>query len=162
MSLEKSAVRFVEYEWNHYNTILILLVMLLTIEAWLTGYLEILLNSLGNYGYFGGLAAGFLFTYGITTPFAMASFIVLADSLDIWTLTLAGTIGGLFSEYLIYRFAQNEADKTLKMCKKKGLKLPKINSKILKIISPLVAGVIIASPLPDEFAAVLLERKDTG
>jgi hypothetical protein len=83
MGLEKRAVRFVEYEWNHYNTILILLVLLLTIEAWLTGYLEILLNSLGNYGYFGGLVAGFLFTYGITTPFAMASFIVLADSLDI-------------------------------------------------------------------------------
>jgi hypothetical protein len=36
------------------------------------------------------------------------------------------------------------------------LKIPKIRYNFLKKISPLIAGFIIASPLPDELAAVLL------
>jgi len=151
----KNEVNLIEYEWKHYKTILIVLVILLTLQSFLTGSLQQFFNSLGSYGYLGGLVAGFLFTYGITTPFAIAILFVLAENLNIWILTLIGTLGGLISEYFIYKFAINEAGKSIKIYKNKKIKLPEIKSKFLKKISPLIAGLIIATPIPDEFIAVL-------
>ena len=151
----KNEVKLIEYEWKHYKTILIILVILLTLETFLDGSLQNFLKGLATYGYLGGFVAGFLFTYGITTPFAIAMLFILAESLNIWILTLIGTLGGLISEYFIYKFAINEAGKKIKIFGSKKIKLPEIKSKFLKKISPLIAGLIIASPIPDEFAAVL-------
>ena len=151
----KNEEKFVKYEWKHYKAILIVLVVLLTVESYLSGSLELFLKNLGSYGYLSGLISGFLFTYGITTPFAIASFLILAESLNIWILTILGSLGGLLSEYLIYDFARKEASKTIKVYKNRKIRLPEIKSGLLKKLSPLIAGFIIATPIPDEFAAVL-------
>lgn len=151
----KSEEKLIKYEWKHYKTILTILVILLTLKTFLDGSLEIFLKSLATYGYLGGFIAGFLFTYGITTPFAIAALFILAENLNIWILTLVGTFGGLIGEYFIYKFALNEAGKSIKIYKNKRIKLPEIKSKFLKKISPLIAGLIIATPIPDEFVAVL-------
>jgi len=151
----KNEVKLIEYEWKHYNTILIILVILLTLETFLNGSLEIFLRSLSTYGYLGGFISGFLFTYGITTPFAIATLFILAENLNIWILTLIGTLGGLIGEYFIYESVKKEAGKSIKIYKNKKIKLPEIKSKFLKKISPLIAGLIIATPIPDEFIAVL-------
>jgi len=116
----------------------------------MTGYLEYFLGSLGNYGYLGGLISGFLYTFGVSTPFAVASFFILAESLNMWLLIILGSLGGLVSEYIIYKLAKCETEK---VCKKRKIKL-KINSN-LKKLSFLIAGLIIATPIPDEFVAVL-------
>lgn len=58
----KNEVKLVEYEWKHYKTILIVLVILLTLQSFLTGSLQQFFDSLGSYGYLGGFVAGFLFT----------------------------------------------------------------------------------------------------
>ena len=67
---EKKAIKFVKreekliiYEWNHYKLALIIIVILLTLESYLTGSLEKFLLSLGNYEYLGALLAGFFYTY---------------------------------------------------------------------------------------------------
>lgn len=152
---EKEAIRTVEYEWKHYKIILVILVAVLTIESYLTGYLVLFLESLGNYEYFGGFISGFLYTFGITTPFAIASFLILAEDLNIWILTILGSFGGLLGDCLIYDFAKKEARKTIRISKDRKIKLPQIKSDFIKKLSPLIAGFIIASPIPDEFAAVL-------
>jgi len=152
---EKEAIRTVEYEWKHYKIILIILIAVLTTESYLTGYLPLFLDGLGKYGYAGGFVSGFLYTFGITTPIALASFFVLAKDLNIWILTILGSIGGLLSEYFIYDFAKKEARKTIKIYENKKIKLPEVRSGFLKKLSPLIAGFILASPIPDEFAAVL-------
>jgi uncharacterized membrane protein YdjX (TVP38/TMEM64 family) len=148
-------VKFIEYEWKHWKIVLIFIIILLTLETIFTGSLEKFFNELGSFGYIGAFTAGILFTYGITTPFAIAAFFILAENLNIWILTLLGSLGGLISEYSIYKFAKNEAGKTIKIYKNKEIKLPKVKSKFLHKISPLIAGFIIASPIPDEFVAVL-------
>ena len=147
--------KVIEYEWNHYKTILIIIVILLTLEAYLTGSLEKFLLGLGSYGYLGAFVAGFFYTYGATTPFSIAAFFILAEKLNIWLLTFIGSLSGLISEYIIYNFAKSKAGKTIKIYKNKGIKLPKIKSRFFYMISPLIAGFIIASPIPDEFVAVL-------
>ena len=158
--IEKKAVKFIEreerfinYEWNHYKTILIVIIVLLTTESYLTGSLQKFLENLGSYGYFGGFISGFLFTYGVTTPFSIAAFFILAKDLNIWILTLLGTLGGLIGEYFIYNFAKKEAGKSVKLYKNKKIKMPQIKSKLLRKLSPLIVAIIVATPLPDELAA---------
>jgi uncharacterized membrane protein YdjX (TVP38/TMEM64 family) len=159
---EKKAIKFVEreerfisYEWNHYKLVLIILVILLTLEAYLTGSLEKFLLSLGTYEYLGALFAGFFYTYGATTAFSVATFFVLAKVLNPWMLAFLGALGSIVSEYIIYNFVSERCDKFVKINNKK-YKIPEIKSKFLRKISPLIAGFIIASPLPDEFAAIFL------
>jgi len=147
--------RFINYEWNHYKTILILVIILLTLESYLTGTLQKFFNSLGNYGYLGSFVSGFLYSYGVTTPFAIAAFFVLAKNLNIWLLTILGSFGGLIGEYFIYDFAKKEAGKSVKIYKNKKIKIPEIKSRLLRRLSPLIAGVVIATPLPDELLAFL-------
>jgi len=147
--------KFIEYEWRSYNTLAILFIFLLTIYLALSGLLQEFLLSLGKYGYIGGFISGMLFTYGITTPLAMAAFFILSKILDIWLLTFLGAIGGVITEYTIYRFARNEVGKTIKIYKNKKIKFPEIKSKLIHKLSPLIAGIIIASPIPDELVAIL-------
>jgi len=160
--IEKKAIKFVKreekliiYEWNHYKLALMTIVILLTLESYLTGSLEKFLLSLGNYEYLGALFAGFFYTYGATTAFSVATFFVLAKVLNPWILALLGALGSIVSEYIIYNFISEKSGKIIEINNKK-YKIPEIKSKFVKKISPLIAGFIIASPLPDELAAIFL------
>jgi len=150
----KREERFINYEWNHYKTILILLIILLTLESYLTGSLQKFFNSLGEYGYIGSFISGFLYSYGVTTPFAVAAFIVLAKIQNVWILIILGTLGGVIGEYFIYDFAKKETGKSVKIYKNRKIKI-EIKSKLLRKLSPLIAGIVIATPIPDEFLAFL-------
>ncbi|MEM5781688.1 MAG: hypothetical protein QXD43_00640 [Candidatus Aenigmatarchaeota archaeon] len=152
----KEEEKIIKYKWRRYNTILFFLIFLLTVEAILTGSLENFLKNLGNYGYVSVIFAGFFYTYGVTSPFSVATFFILAEYLNPWIIAFLGGLSSVLSEIIIYDFANKETKKLIKHYKVKDLKLPKIKYDILKKISPLIAGFIIASPLPDELAAVLL------
>lgn len=151
----KKEERFINYEWNYYKTLLITIIILLTLESYLSGSLQKFFDELGNYGYIGSFVSGFLFTYGVTTPFALAAFFILAENLNIWLLTLLGSLGGLIGEYFIYDFAKKESGKSIKISKNKRIRVPEIKSKFLRKISILIAAIIIATPIPDEFVAAL-------
>jgi uncharacterized membrane protein YdjX (TVP38/TMEM64 family) len=163
MKIEKKTLKFIEreekyvkYEWSHYNILLFILILFLTIEAISTGSLQIFLSNLGNYGYFGAILAGFFYTYGATSPFSVATFFILAKISNPWLLAFLGALSSIISECVIYEVVRIETEKTIRSHKIKGLKIPKIKSKFLKKLSPLIAVFIIASPLPDELAAALL------
>jgi len=147
--------KFINYEWNHYKTILLILIFLLTLESYLSGSLQKFFDSIGEYGYIGSFFAGFLYSYGITTPFAIAAFVLLAKDLNIWVLTILGTLGGIIGEYFIYDFAKKEFGKSVRIYKNKRIKMPEIKSKLLRKLSPLIVGIVIATPIPDEFLAFL-------
>jgi hypothetical protein len=160
--IEKKAIKFVKREekliiseWNHYKLALMIIVILLTLESYLTGSLEKFLLSLGNYEYLGALFAGFFYTYGATTAFSVATFFILAKVLNPWIVAFLGALGSIVSEYIIYDFVSKRSGKTIRINNKK-YKIPEIKSKFVKKISPLIAGFIIASPLPDELAAAFL------
>jgi hypothetical protein len=144
--------RLIEYEWNHYKTFLILIVVILTIDSYATGALQAFLLGLGQYEYLGAFFAGFFYTYGATTPFSMAVFFVLSNTLNPFIMALVGAFGSVFAEYAIYSFSRSQADR---IRKRKTVKLV-IKNKYLLMLSPLIAGFIIMSPLPDELAAAFL------
>jgi hypothetical protein len=147
--------RLVKYEWNHYKTFLIALVIILTLESYVTGSLRTFLEGLGQYEYLGAFLGGFFYTYGMTTVFAVAVLLVLADSLNPLIVALIGAFGSVLSEYTIYTFIRKGTEKMIK--ENKNINISKIaGNKFLKKISPILAGFIIASPLPDELAAALL------
>ena len=152
----KNEEKFIRYEWKSYNTILFFLVLLLTLESFLTGSLERFLQNLGEYEYIGAVFAGFFYTYGVTSPFSVATFFILADTLNIWLLAFLGALSSIVSEFIIYDFTRMETKKLLKSRKLNGWKIPKTKHTFLKKLSPIIAGLIIASPLPDELAAILL------
>jgi len=161
INLMKREEELIISEWNHYKLTLIIIVILLTLESYLTGSLEKFLLNLGNYEYLGAVLAGFFYTYGATTAFSVATFFVLAKVLNPWVLALLGALGSIVSEYIIYNFVSKKSGKIIKISNKK-YKIPEIKSKFVKKISPLIAGFIIASPLPDELAAVLLGAEKYG
>ena len=131
---------------------MILIVAILTLESYLTGALQEFLIGLGDYEYLGAFFAGFFYTNGATTPFAIAVFFVLSENLNPFALALVGGFGSIFSEYIIYTFARSQAECVIR----KTRIAPVLKNKIFVKLSPVIAGLIIASPLPDEFAAAFL------
>ena len=120
------------------------------------------ISGIGDYGYIGVFIAGMLFAFGFTAPFAAGFFITLNPS----NFLLAGLIGGvgaLVSDIFIFNFIkfsfQDEFDhlKNTKLLKR--MKLLTENNIIKKVKVYLLygfAGILIASPLPDEFGVTLL------
>jgi hypothetical protein len=167
--IEKEAIKIVEeeekflmYEWKRYDSILFFLVTLLTIESILTGTLQTFLESMGKYEYFGAMLAGFFYTYGMTTPFSIATFFLLAKSLNPFIMAFLGALSSIPSELIIYSFSRKETKEIMKNPKMKGIKIPFKKSGLIKKLSPIIAGLIIASPLPDELAAVFLGSENYG
>ncbi|MFH1229404.1 MAG: hypothetical protein V1678_03190 [Candidatus Aenigmatarchaeota archaeon] len=154
--------KFLRYEWNRYDAILFFLVTLLTIESILTGSLQAFLGNMGNYEYLGVMMAGFFYTYGLTTPFSIAAFFILAQSLNPLLMAFIGSLSSIPSELIIYSLTRAETKDIMKNHKIRGFKIPIKKSGIIKKLSPLIAGLIIASPLPDELAAVFLGSENYG
>jgi hypothetical protein len=162
-NIEKEAIKIIDeeekyivYEWKRYEGLLFFLVTLLTIESILTGSLQSFLMDMGKYEYFGVMLAGFFYTYGATTPFSIAAFFILAENLNPWIIATFGALCTIPSEFMIYSFTRIETKKLLRSHKIRGFKMPVKKSKLIKRLSPLIACIIIASPLPDELAAVFL------
>ena len=151
----KSEKEYIKYEWHYWNTLLTALVLFLTLNLFLTGSLTSFLHSIKNYGYIGAYFAGLLFSDAITVAFSIAIFFTFVEEgLSPWLLSFIGAFGAMTADYVIFNFFKNKSGKNIKIYNKK-YKIPEIKSKFLKKISPLIAGIIFASPLPDELVAVI-------
>ena len=110
-------------------------------------------------GYAGTFVAGILFAYGFTAAPATAIFLILAQHQNIYLASLVGGIGALVGDLFIFSFIrQSFADEISRLSREKiihyfGDKLPGL---IKKYTLPVVAGFIIASPLPDEIGVTML------
>ncbi|MEM4259405.1 MAG: hypothetical protein QXS38_01410 [Candidatus Pacearchaeota archaeon] len=119
-------------------------------------------SNLREYGYLGVFIAGIFFTFGFTTPFAVGFFIVLNSS-NIWLAAILGGLGAMLGDLSIFKFVRFSFMDEFKRLE---------NTKIMRIASLLVdktlghkikiylmyafAGIVIASPLPDEAGVTLL------
>ncbi|HLC60053.1 MAG TPA: hypothetical protein VJJ52_01340 [Candidatus Nanoarchaeia archaeon] len=110
-------------------------------------------------GYLGIFIAGLMFSYGFTTAPAISLFLILAEHQNIYAATIIGGFGALLSDLIIFRFIRASfADEIEKLSKEKLIveldhHTP---SKLKKYFLPVMAGFIIASPLPDEIGVTLL------
>lgn len=119
-------------------------------------------NSLGNYGYIGNLIAGILFSFGFTTPFAVGFFIVYNTD-NILLTAIIGGIGALISDLLIFKIIKfsfmdefKRLEKTERIQELNWLINYEFGHKIRNYLMYIFAGVVIASPLPDELGVIML------
>lgn len=116
-------------------------------------------NFLFSLGYFGTFLSGIFFTYGFTAAPATAILLILASKQNILLAGIIAGFGALVGDLILFKFIRHSfADEIEKLSKEKTIN--DINNKIPKILKkyfiPVIAGFIIASPLPDEIGISLL------
>lgn len=145
-------------------TIFVIAIILAYLTFTIPGVRQFVSNlSLDSLGYIGILIAGILFALGFTSPFAVAFFIVLEPS-NLLLASLVGGIGSLISDLSIFEFDKLSFEDEFRKIKKSKIS-KKISFLIKKTLGKkahiyltyLIAGIFIASPLPDEFGVTMIE-----
>ena len=115
-------------------------------------------NFLFSLGYFGTFLAGILFTYGFTAAPATVILLILAKEQNILLAGFIAGFGALVGDLIIFKFIRYSfSDEIEKMSKDKAITRLSTKIPILKkYFIPVLAGFIIASPLPDEIGVSLL------
>lgn len=115
-------------------------------------------------GYTGTFLAGMFFAYGFTSAPATAILLILANDQNILFAGLIGGLGALIGDLLIFNLIRHSFSYELrKLSKEKIVKYigNKTPNFFKKYLTPVLAGFIIASPLPDEIGVSLLATSTT-
>ena len=139
-----------------------LLVLLLTFV--LAYELFIFLNAarfttlISSWGYIGTFIAGILFSYGFTAAPATALFLVLGHQQTWWIASIIGALGSVCGNLLVFNVIRYSVDDELKRLERtKSVRQFEraVPRRLKHFIVPVLAGFIMASPLPDEAAMSL-------
>jgi len=147
----------------HYPKIILFLIAILaayllfknpSVSSW-TNNLELL-------SYLGVFIAGMLFSFGFTAPLAVGFFIILNPQNMVLTAIIGG-LGSLVSDMIIFSLIRLSFMDEFTRLKNIGA-IQKIqhsldnylSHKIRNYLLYVFAGIIIASPLPDEFGITML------
>ncbi len=180
-SNEKGFIRFLENETTIYTNYALLIVkrtklftykypklilfLLFTIFAYYLFKNDLFSNivtNLGMYKYLGEFIGGLLFSFGFTTPIAIAIFLKLNPN-NIFLASIIGGFGALISDLIIFKFIKFSFEGEFKKLRrerpflfmKKNI-MSRIHPKISHYITFAFAGILFASPLPDEAAVLVL------
>ena len=110
-------------------------------------------------GYFGAFVAGMGFAYGFTAAPATAVLLIMAKEQNILLAGFIAGLGALVADLIIFKFIRYSfADEIDKLSKGKVAQyfnhtLPSLLKKYVILV---IAGFIIASPLPDEIGVTML------
>lgn len=118
-------------------------------------------STLGFAGYLGVFIAGLLFSFGFTTPFAIGALVVMNPTNPL-LYAIIGGLGAMISDLTIFKIVKvsflNEFKALMKT--KTAIRLsyvsPTFNKKVKHYLLYAFAGIIIASPLPDELGVTML------
>lgn len=143
--------------------ILLLTSILLAYVFFRTGLFEKFTNVFNHGGYISVWIAGFFFSYGFTAPFAVGLLAFLAPNINIFVAALIAGTGAASADLLIFQFIrhsfQDEFDRlklTWIFVKIHELFDNHLSEKIKEYTLWIIAGFLIASPLPDEFGVSLV------
>src|SRR3989344_2584957 len=115
--------------------------------------------GLGELEYVGAFVSGLFFSYGLTTAPAVSMIYIISRNLHPVDVAAFGAIGAFLSDFLIFRIVKYNLSGEIKRLANSVKFHPHINKSYMKILrkfAPLIAGIIFASPLPDELAASIL------
>ena len=123
------------------------------------------MNYINGYGYLSIFIGGVLFSFGFTTPFALAIFAEMATHTHPFIAAPIAGMGALLSDILIfdlirYSIFHSEIERLrssrLVMRIHALIHHENISERMRRMILWSFAGIIIASPLPDEFGVSLV------
>ncbi len=117
-----------------------------------------LIEGSHNIGYLGIFIVGLFFSYAITTPVAIAMLAIMGAIFNPWLIAFIGAFGSTLSDFVLFVFMKKkvlrEIDRIAGIKAVKAFKKTRMFN-VLNKLAPLIAGLIIASPLPDELAIAL-------
>jgi len=132
------------------------------------GWFEFLPQWLHGRGYISIFVAGLLFSLGFTAPFAVAIFIAMADTVNpFYAAPIAGA-GAFIMDMTIFNLARfSLRDELLRLRGTRVLSWlhdlifrDTLSEKIRLYLLWSIAGIVIASPLPDEVGVTLISGAD--
>lgn len=119
-------------------------------------------SHLGQLSYFGCLIAGLFFAFGFTAPIS-ASFFLISNPGNIFLAAIFGGIGTVIGNLIIFRLIKFSFKGEFDLLKKEKLLIylndfakKTLGSKIMNYLLFAFAGILIASPLPDEAGVTLI------
>lgn len=124
-----------------------------------SGTLDILVHKILPLAFLAPFLAGCFYTSFLTTPLAIAMFLVLAPGMNPILLALIAGLGACLVDILLIKFLRDHVNSNLvTLTKHFKLFLIKKLLKVLKLdfLIPLLGAIVIASPLPDELGLFLL------
>jgi len=118
--------------------------------------------GLENYSYLGIFIGGILLAFGFTAPFAVGFFIFVQPE-NILLATFVGGLGAVFSDLVIYEGIHSSFTKEFNRLKKtrlikgiKGILNDNLPRKAVVYLMYAFAGIMIATPLPDEIGVSMI------
>ena len=120
------------------------------------------IEHLNGLKYLGAFIAGTLYSFGFTTPFA-AGFFLSADAVNPFLAAILGGIGAFLADTLIFstikfsmmdEFTRIEHTQVVQTVKKAFH--ARFSKPMRKFVLYALAGLIIASPIPDEWGVSIL------
>jgi len=150
-----------QFEWKHRNLIWLLVSIIIAYVIVKSPAVNNMIKNVGTLGFVGAFFAGMFFTYGLTAAPATAALLILGRTLHYPFITaLIAGAGAVMSDYVIFRLVRDKLIEEIRLTGEEILGRSihiKINPNSLTAKAiPILAGLIIASPLPDEFGAALL------
>jgi len=163
-----------KFHWKYRNLILIVASVVVAYVLLNIPSISNLISRVGSLGYIGAFIGGMLFTYALTFAPATATFYLLGENLAPLFIAVVAALGAVVSDYLIFRFVKDRLVKEIKLLAKEIDRIgrPVSNlivseqirvriwrnisrSRVWKRIIPVISGLIVASPLPDELGVAL-------
>lgn len=150
------------FKFKYPKIMLLILAIIMAYILFRNPFVNSFISHLGTLSYIGIFFAGMLFSFGFTAPFAVGFFITLNPS-NIWIAGIIGGFGALMSDLVIFNTIKlSFEDEFEKLRNSKtfvnisNLIERNLNHKIKIYLMYAFAGILIASPLPDEVGVTML------
>lgn len=163
-----------KYRWKYRNLFYLLISLIIAYYILRLDVIVSFVQNLGYWGYSATFIVGMFFTYGLTTAPATAAIYNLGQVFNPLLIAFIGAFGSVISDYLIFKFVKDRLAGEIILLSKHINRLRKpisglileerllliiwrkvSRSKIWSILTPVIAGFIIASPLPDELGVAI-------
>ncbi|MBU1083029.1 hypothetical protein KKE14_01135 [Patescibacteria group bacterium] len=117
------------------------------------------LLGLGDWSYVGIFLTGILFVFTFTAATAIIIFNTLGEVMSPWSIGLIAGLGAALGDYLIFMFVRKHVSKHTKRLIESPSNsfLGKLfKNSYFRWVLPVVGGIIVALPFPDEIGIALL------
>ncbi len=131
------------------------------IAYWLiqSGTLQALINETRGLRFVEEFVGGIFFTSAFTTVPATALLGEIARANSPWFTAFVGALGAVFGDLVLFEFVKDRfSEDLLALVGKRGKAWFRhiVRTKLFRRFSPLIAAIIIGSPIPDELGVAML------
>lgn len=118
------------------------------------------LHHIGQFEYLGAFIGGILYVSTFTVATGAVILIFLSDIIPTWQLVLVAALGSVFGDMVIFKFIKDKLSNELELVYDQidsHQHIAKLmHTKYFSWTMPVIGGLIIASPFPDELGVSLM------